>query len=123
MGNSSSTSRSMSAFLSNKPTLFMNLDIVLAAIFEEKRYAESLSFLSGTLLFIQSNPLFSFEGVTYTVEVVSLTSQDMNNIWSELGGQYYPSVVCKIRHLAFDAGTGRAGGQISSRPEINTSHD
>ncbi|MEO4796856.1 hypothetical protein ABHZ39_14915 [Bacteroides uniformis] len=29
----------------------------------------------------------------------------MNNVWTLLGGQYYPSVVCKIRRLSIDGGS------------------
>lgn len=85
------------------PILYMNLNFILAAIYDEKRYAESLSALSLTLLFVQAMPSFKYEGITYTVEIVSLNSQEFNNIWTTLGGQYYPSVLCKLRMLTFDA--------------------
>ncbi len=84
------------------PVLSFNLYIIIAAIYDEKRYAESLSVLSSALLFIQSMPSFVHENQTYTIEVVSLSFQELYNIWTSIGGQYYPSVLCKLRRLTFD---------------------
>lgn len=42
--------------------LLLNMHIMLAAVYESKRYAESLSVLSDTLEFIQSMPRFETEG-------------------------------------------------------------
>lgn len=81
------------------PPLMMNLNLMFAAVYDEKRYVESLSVLSDTLKFIQSTPYFEWEGQTYTVEMITLSSQDINNVWTTLGGQYYPSVVCKLKKL------------------------
>ncbi|WP_370457784.1 Pvc16 family protein [Dysgonomonas sp. 216] len=45
-----------------------------------------------------------YQDVTYVVEMITPSSQELNNIWTTLGGQYHPSIVCKIRRLSFDAG-------------------
>lgn len=90
------------------PALYMNLNIVFAAVYggtgEESTYSTGLEYLSKILLFLQSHMNFEFEGVTYTLEIVSPSSQELNNIWSTLGGQYYPSVLCKLRRMVFDTG-------------------
>lgn len=39
-----------------QPPLLLNLNIMLAAVFDERQYAESLSLLSDTMQFIQSMP-------------------------------------------------------------------
>lgn len=85
------------------PPLYMNANVVMAAVFSEDKYEEGLSVLSDTLLFIQSHTFLKYENMTYTLEVISPNSQELNNIWSTLGGQYYPSVLCKLRRLAFDS--------------------
>lgn len=85
------------------PPLYMNVNLVMAAVFNEDKYEEGLSVLSDTLLFIQSYTFFKYKDITYTLEVVSPNSQELNNIWSTLGGQYYPSVLCKLRRIAFDS--------------------
>ena len=91
---------------------------MLAAVYDERRYAGSLSVLSDTLKFIQSVPKFEVEGTTYTVEIVTLSPQDLNNVWTLLGGQYYPSVVCKLRRLVIDAEEITSGGSVAKGPVI-----
>lgn len=101
----------------NRP-LLLNLNVMLAAVFDERRYAEALSVLSDTLRFIQSTPKFTVDGTDYTVEIVSLTAQDLNNVWTLLGGQYYPSVVCKIRRLTIDAEEISTSGKTVDKPIV-----
>lgn len=86
------------------PPVNMNVNVVFAAVYDQKRYSDSLSVLSAVILFIQANPFFIVDRQRYTVEILTLASEELNNIWSCLGGCYYPSVVCKIRGLVFDAG-------------------
>ena len=100
--------------------LLLNLNVMLAAVFDERQYDESLSLLSDTLGFIQSTPKFEVDGTGYTIEVVNISTQDMNNVWTLLGGQYYPSVVCKIRRLAIDTETVSGGGRTADQPIIET---
>ncbi len=86
------------------PALMLNINIMIAAEYENKSYAKSLVVLSDTLAFIQSRGVFSFEGQSYTVELVPLSTVDLHNIWTTMGGHYLPSVVCKIRRVVIDAG-------------------
>lgn len=63
------------------------------------------SVLSDTLEFIQSMPRFETEGHRYSVELVPMSTMDLHNIWTTMGGQYHPSVICKVRGLVIDSGT------------------
>lgn len=101
-----------------QPPLLLNLNIMLAAVFDERQYAESLSLLSDTMQFIQSMPKFTIEGMDYTIEMVNISTQDMNNAWMLLGGQYYPSAVCKIRRLSIDGESITASDRTSGKPVI-----
>lgn len=101
------------------PPLMLNLNVVIAAIYDERRYTDSLSVLSDTLKFIQSSPQFKVEGEPYTIEIVALTGQELNNVWTTLGGQYYPSVVCKIRRLVIDAEEIISSGRVANAPIVN----
>jgi len=83
--------------------LLLNMHIMLAAVYDEKRYADSLSMLSDTLSFIQSVPSFEVDGNRYTVEMVPMSTMDLHNIWTTMGGQYYPSVICKFRGVVIHA--------------------
>lgn len=117
-GISGGLSRSGSEYMRYYPPLLLNLDLMLAAVYDEKRYAESLSVLSETLLFIQSHPFFELDGQKYTIEVVTLSAQDINNFWTTLGGQYYPSVMCKLRRLIIDVQEMQEGGVTMKQPDI-----
>lgn len=104
--------------MQGNPPLYINLNVLIAAVYDEKRYPEALSVLSGALLFVQSHSVFTWEGKTYTLEMVTPSPQDLNNIWTSLGGQYHPSVVCKLRRLTFDAGEIRQSGRSIDKPVI-----
>lgn len=103
-GISQSRNRCLTETTYGNPPLLMNFNLILAAIFDESRYEESLSVLSKTLLFIQSCPGFKCENADYTLELVSPNLQELNNIWSIMGGGYYPSLLCKLRRVIFDSG-------------------
>ena len=49
-----------------QPPLLLNLNVMLAAVFDERQYDESLSLLSDTLGFIQSTPKFEVDGTSRT---------------------------------------------------------
>lgn len=117
-GISTPVQRTEGGYARMQPPLLLNLNVMLAAVFDERQYAESLSLLTDTLSFIQSVPRFEVDGTWYTIEIVNLTLQDLNNMWTLLGGQYYPSVACKIRRLCIDGGQMTAGGTNADHPIV-----
>ena len=120
-GISAPVQRTAEGYTRQAPPLLLNLNLMLAAVYDERRYAESLSILSDTLKFVQSVPKFEVEEMSYTVEIMTLSPQDLNNIWTTLGGQYYPSVVCKLRRLVIDAEEITGSGKLSKNPSIGLS--
>lgn len=87
------------------PAWHLNIYFVVAAVFDGKRYGESLKMLSSSIGFLQQNSVFQLDGKqTFTIEPVTMGIQELTNVWSMLGGHYYPSVVCKLRMLTFDGG-------------------
>lgn len=117
-GISAPVQRTEEGYARMQPPLLLNLNVMLAAVFDERQYAESLSLLTDTLRFIQSVPRFEVDGAWYTIEIINLTLQDLNNMWTLLGGQYYPSVACKIRRLCIDGEQAVAGGTTANRPVV-----
>lgn len=117
-GISAPVQRTEEGYARMQPPLLLNLNVMLAAVFDERQYAESLSMLTDTLRFIQSVPKFEVNGDSYSIEIVNLTLQDLNNMWTLLGGQYYPSVACKIRRLCINGGQAAAGGTIADHPVV-----
>lgn len=118
-GISAPVQRTVEGYTRMTPPLLLNLNIMLAAVYDEKRYAESLSVLSDSLKFVQSVPQFRVDYVNYSIEIITLSTQDINNIWTTLGGQYYPSVMCKIRRLVIDAEEIIASGSLSKKQSVS----
>lgn len=86
------------------PSWQVNIYLLIAAIFVEKQYAESLQIMSGVLSFIQRNNRLTMQGGgnSIAIEPVNLSFQELSNVWSIFGGSYYPSLVCKIRTITID---------------------
>lgn len=117
-GISAPVQRTMEGYTRMTAPLLLNLNVMLAAVYDEKQYGESLSVLSDSLKFVQSIPKFEVDNVGYIIEIVTLSTQDLNNIWTTLGGQYYPSVMCRIRRLLIDSDEIIAGGNLSRKPSV-----
>lgn len=108
-------------FNHGQPPLNMNLNVVLAAVYDPRRYGDALSVLSSAILFLQVNPFFAGPGgQKYTTEIVTLASEELSNIWTYMGGHYYPSVVIKIRKVVFDAGEIRGISKQAGKPSVET---
>lgn len=60
--------RSGNGFVGKGAPLMMNMHVMLAAVYDGKRYVESLSVLSETLAFIRSMPKFQVDGHAYTMD-------------------------------------------------------
>lgn len=85
------------------PAWNMNIVFLLAAVYEDARYADSLRVLSSSISYMQQNSSFLYsEGRHFTVEMVTVDTQELTNIWSMFGSRYYPSILCKLRMLTFD---------------------
>jgi hypothetical protein len=90
-----------------QPEIKLNLIVMIGANFSH--YEEALKALSFVLLFFQSHTLFT--STTYpalderiaklTVELQSLTLDQLNQAWTFIGGKQLPSVCYKIRLVLF----------------------
>lgn len=109
-----------SGFVGKGAPLMMNMHVMLAAVYDGKRYGESLSVLSETLAFIRSTPKFQVDGYVYTMEIVPMSTMDLHNIWTTMGGQYYPSVICKLRGLAIDSSEIISSGSMAGETSVKT---
>lgn len=112
--------RNGSGFVGKGAPLMMNMHVMLAAVYDGKRYGESLSVLSETLAFIRSTPKFQVDGYVYTMEIVPMSTMDLHNIWTTMGGQYYPSVICKLRGLAIDSSEIISSGSMAGETSVKT---
>lgn len=95
------------------PPLYLNVYAMVAANFSGANYAEGLKFLSNAVGFFQRQPVFDQyltpdldRRITKLVlDIENLNMQDLSSVWGALSGHYQPSVLYKIRMVAFAADT------------------
>lgn len=106
-----------------EPPVYLNLYLLFA--FDFAKYDTSLAHLAKTIELFQSRRWFSAENSSganpfpaelekLSFEMVNLSFEESNNLWSVLGGTYLPSVVYKVRLVKVEA-----GDRIEA-PEITT---
>ncbi|MDF1695250.1 MAG: DUF4255 domain-containing protein [Saprospiraceae bacterium] len=89
-----------------EPPIILNLYILFA--FKMTTYNASISKLSKLIGFFQTNKWFNINELSDTqsfsppldkivFELYNMNFEQMNHIWSVLGGNHYPSVVYKVR--------------------------
>ena len=89
-----------------EPPLRLNLYLVAAAYF--KQYDVSLRYLSLVLTFFQSRPLFTPERYPaldpridrLAADLYSPGFEQLNQIWTSIGGKQLPSAVYRLRLIA-----------------------
>ncbi|MES2004831.1 MAG: DUF4255 domain-containing protein [Bacteroidota bacterium] len=98
--------------LSNSsPPLSINLYVLFSSYFSSSNYGDSLQLLSYVISFLQDKGVFTQSNTPrlddaiekLTVEMESVGSEKLNNIWATLGAKYMPSVLYKIRMLTFES--------------------
>ena len=106
-----------------EPPMVLNLYILFA--FKLSSYTKSITKLSELISFFQTNKWFTFNNSSETqlfdppidrliFEMYNMNFEQLNHIWSVLGGNYYPSVLYKIRVVKVQR------NEHVEAPEINT---
>jgi hypothetical protein len=88
------------------PELKLNLHVIFAASFQQ--YAQGLRQLSHVLTFFQAHPLFlqdEFPALEsrldrLAVDLISLSYEQLNQVWAFIGGKQVPSVIYRVRMVA-----------------------
>jgi hypothetical protein len=91
--------------------LYFNLYLMMTANFTGNSYPEALKFLSSTIGFFQKNHVIDHQSAPemdariekLILDIENLSIQDLSNLWGALGGKYLPSILYRIRMVAFDA--------------------
>ena len=94
-----------------EPELKINMYVMFAANFQN--YDQALKYISYVLMFFQSHPIFSQEQYPdldpsiekLTAELQSLNYDQLNQIWTFIGGKQIPSVVYKVRMISLQEQT------------------
>ena len=96
-------------FLHYSPPLSFNMNIMFSCLFNQ--YEEGLKFLSETISFFQSKPVFNAANspklderiFQLNLEVIKLDYSETFNLWSSLGAKYIPSIPFKVRMLTYQS--------------------
>jgi len=93
------------------PPLNLNINFLISASFAAN-YLEALRFLSSSMGFFQSKPVFTPQNSPafprglerLTVEMVNLSIPDLQNLWASAGAKYLPSALYKARMITIQDG-------------------
>ncbi|MDP4262891.1 MAG: DUF4255 domain-containing protein [Bacteroidota bacterium] len=117
------------------PPITINLFLLFSA--NHKDYSMAIRTLSSVLLFFQGNRTFSISrtpvpatGVfatpgeqenklKVTLDLMSLTFEQVNHLWGSLGGKQMPFLLFKARQVEIDADRMFQGGGFISEIQIN----
>jgi len=93
------------------PPLYLNLYILFSINATDKPdYQESLKWLGYILQFFQyqntftplTHPALDEKIQRLVVDLYSLNFEQLNHLWSTLGGKYLPSIMYKVRQVTID---------------------
>ena len=96
------------------PPVFLNLYILITCNYSGGDYEAALQRLSAVVKFFQSRNSFSYSSLTggllptaadvlelkFTMELYTLTFEQINHLWGSLGGRQIPFVMYKLRLVA-----------------------
>ena len=108
------------------PPVYLNIFILISALFNEDQYKAGLHWLSMTISFFQQHPYFTSElndmpenVDKLSFELVNLDIDNMSRFWGALGARYQPSVIYKMRMLKISSDTMEAVLPEIREPRIN----
>lgn len=124
--NAGSAGSAAQRFLQKAAPVHLNLMVMFAANFSGSNYPEALKFLSSTVAFFQSRPLFNHQNTPeldrridkLTLDIENLSISDLSNLWGVLSGKYLPSVLYRMRMVSIDANQLSAQIPRVAQPEV-----
>ncbi|GBO55805.1 hypothetical protein APA_3955 [Pseudanabaena sp. lw0831] len=94
-----------------EPELKLNIHVIFAANDSNEMYGEALKRISHVLMFFQSHPAFtsaeypaldpSIEKLT--MELQSLSYEQLNQVWAFIGAKQLPCVIYKVRMVSLQS--------------------
>ncbi len=101
-GRSANRSGSTGTISQSSPSWQMNLNVILACLYDSSNYPKGLRLLSSSLAYFQQHLSFPLSGKTrFTLEPVTPSIQELSQIWGIMGWKYHPSLILKIRGVDF----------------------
>jgi hypothetical protein len=103
-----------SAAIYQNPPVYLNLYVLFTSNYWGDKYIYALQRISYVVQFLQSKNTFSYAGSTsgafttdpdllslrFSMELYTLTFEQLNHLWGSLGGRQLPFVMYKLRLVA-----------------------
>lgn len=104
------------------PAVHLNLSVLFTALTTARGYEFALKGLSDTILFFQGKYVFDHNNTPsldpgiekLVLEIMSMSYEQLDHIWSILGGKYHPSVLYRVRMVTLDSISNLGGGVIKN---------
>lgn len=101
-------------FVKEKSILYINVYIIFSANYSS--YDQGLKLISQVISFFQAKKKLSFVVDEELLEAVlnlhNIGFENLNNLWTVLGGRYLPSVIYKARILRYQSSPPISGSAI-----------
>ena len=102
------------------PAVHLHLTLLFTSVRNQAGYGLGLQSVTRVIEFFQNKYVFDHtntdsldEGIEkLIVEMVSLSLEQLNQLWSILGSKYHPSVVYRLRMVTIDSVTDQSGSLI-----------
>ena len=119
--------RNGTAILMKNPAVHLNLTLLFTSVREVGGYGLALQSIQQTIGFFQNKYVFDHTNTPLLdagidkliLEMISFNMEQLQQLWSMLGGKYHPSVAYRIRMITVDSVTNTAGPVIK---EIEAIH-
>jgi len=107
--------------LVKNPPVHLNLTLLFTAIRRgDAPYDNALINLQAVIQFFQRQYVFDHTNSTgldpgiekLVLEMMTINLEQLNHLWSIMGGRYFPSVVYKMRMVTIDSVTEQGGGIV-----------
>ena len=119
--------RTDTGILMKNPAIHLNLTLLFTSVKLDSGYQFALQNIQHVIEFFQSKYVFDHANTPaldagidkLILEMISLNLEELQQLWSMLGGKYHPSVAYKMRMITIDSVTDKAGPLIK---EIEAQH-
>ncbi|MGY3791995.1 DUF4255 domain-containing protein [Aquimarina sp. 433] len=100
---------SRGSFSKVDPPVYINVFLLVSANYNSENYIESLKMLSAVIGIFQSPIIFTRDTHPdldvllgrLSFEIFNTPIQELSHIWSGIGAKYVPSMIYKVRMIAF----------------------
>ncbi len=111
----------------NYAPVYLNLYVMFAGNFSGSNYTESLKFISSAIDYFQRRPVFDHGNAPeldpriekLVLDIENLPITDLANLWGILSGRYMPSILYKMRMVAYDSADIVTQVQTTQEPQTS----